>query len=237
MSGWPEPGLPAWELRESRRARRMRLRVHGDGRVEVTIPAGGDRREAAAFVAARADWIRRVHADQEAQRQTWPAAERGPWPQRLRLPAIDEQWSVTYCESPAGCREEAGGLRVGAGDEAQAHTALERWVGRRARAVLEPWLHERAAAMGVTVTGLTIRGQRTRWGSCSARGRVNLNRRLLFLEPALVDYVLVHELCHRRHLNHGPAFRRLLTHHLPDAAERERALRSPAGQVPPWLPA
>mgnify|MGYP006275155731 FL=1 len=232
-----ETALPAWELRESRRARRMRLRVREDGRVEVTVPAGGDRRQAAAFVAARRDWIRRVQADQEARRQTWPAVERGPWPTRLRLSAVGEEWAVTYREGPAGCRESGGALQVGAGDEVAAHEALERWVGRRARAALEPWLLDWAGRLGVTVTGLTIRGQRTRWGSCSARGRINLNRRLLFLEPALVEYVLVHELCHRHHLNHGPAFRRLLTCHLPDAAERERALRSPAGQVPPWLPA
>ncbi|MFP4130788.1 MAG: M48 family metallopeptidase [Thiohalospira sp.] len=230
-------GLPAWEVRESRRARRMRLRVREDGRVEVTLPAGGDHRQAAAFVRAKRDWIQRVQADQEARRQSWPAAERGPWPTRLRLAAIGEAWPVAYRDAPAGCRASGGQLQVGATGEAEAHAALERWVGRRARAVLEPWLQIRAEEMGVTVTGVTIRGQRTRWGSCSAGGRVNLNRRLLFLEPVLVEYVLVHELCHRRHLNHGPAFRRLLTRHLPDAAERERALRSPAGQVPPWLPA
>ncbi len=73
-------------------------------------------------------------------------------------------------------------------------------------------------------TALAIRDQRSRWGSCSSRGRVALNIRCIHLPEHLQDYVILHELCHLHHMNHGPDFWRLLESYLPDARQRRRAL-------------
>ncbi len=82
-----------------------------------------------------------------------------------------------------------------------------------------------SAHYGVRVTGISIRDQRTRWGSASQTGRLSFNYRLALLPPALADYVVVHELCHLIEMNHGERFWRLVAETLPDYRARRRALR------------
>jgi predicted metal-dependent hydrolase len=111
---------------------------------------------------------------------------------------------------------------------------------RRLPAAREDYLRSREAAreaiaarlaffapvLGVSPGRVSIRNQRSRWGSCSRRGNLNFSFKLLFLPPELADYVVVHELCHLREPNHSPAFWALLASVLPDCQERRRALRS-----------
>jgi len=87
-------------------------------------------------------------------------------------------------------------------------------------------LRELAHAHGLAVSAVSIRNQRTRWGSCSAKGRISLNWRLIQLPPAVCDYVLWHELTHLRHPNHSARFWRELAHVCPDYAEARKWLRS-----------
>ena len=63
-----------------------------------------------------------------------------------------------------------------------------------------------APRIGVSYNGITIRNQRTRWGSCSSKGNLNFNCLLMLVPPAVLDYVVIHELCHRREMNHSPKF-------------------------------
>ena len=81
-----------------------------------------------------------------------------------------------------------------------------------------------APRLGVRPSRLTIRGQRSRWGSCSGTGTVSLNWRLMLVPEALVDYVVVHELCHLRHMNHSPQFWEMVGGEIPDYLERRRRL-------------
>ena len=237
MNRLPPEERRDYSVRVSSRARRVRVVVHRNGRVEVVVPRGFNRRRIPGLVAERRGWIDGIRAGQAAQRQSWDAAERGPWPRQLRLPLLEECWHVTYEPGPRGrCRKDGDDtLRVRAGDAGEAHTALDRWLGERARSLFGPWLERLAKAIEVDFSGFSVRGQRTRWGSCSGRGHISLNRRLLLLPEPLVEYVLVHELCHRRHLHHGPEFHALVARHLPDAARREAELRQAGRYLPPWL--
>jgi len=82
-----------------------------------------------------------------------------------------------------------------------------------------------APAVGVKPSRIQIRQQRTRWGSCSARGTISLNAQLMLLEPELRDYVIVHELCHLAHHNHGPHFWATVERVLPDYRTRRARLK------------
>ncbi len=77
---------------------------------------------------------------------------------------------------------------------------------------------------GLTYGRVTIRAQRSRWGSCSKKGNMNFNYALLFLPPELCDAVIVHELCHLKEFNHGSAFWKLVSETIPDYAERKKKL-------------
>ena len=148
-----------------RRARRYVLRVDPDGRVRVTIPRGGSRREAEAFAERQAGWI-------ASQRSRLPQAARSS----VDRPAVLQQ------------------------------------AGRE----LAPRLMTLAAEHDLVVSRVSIRNQRSRWGSCGRDGHICLNWRLVLMPPAVRDYVLIHELMHLRRMDHSPAYWRLVEKALPD---------------------
>ena len=82
-----------------------------------------------------------------------------------------------------------------------------------------------AGLMGVTFGRITVRSQKTRWGSCSARGNLNFNCLLMLAPEAVLDYVIVHELCHRKQMNHSPQFWAAVEQILPDYADQRRWLK------------
>jgi predicted metal-dependent hydrolase len=114
-------------------------------------------------------------------------------------------------------------LLVPAGDGAR--DALERWYRRGARDVMAPKLDAAAAAVGKPYAKLTIRGQRTRWGSCSTSGAISLNWRLLLAPEPVLDYVVWHEACHLAVMDHSPRFWGLLERNLPGYRAQQRWLR------------
>jgi predicted metal-dependent hydrolase len=94
-----------------------------------------------------------------------------------------------------------------------------------------------AEERGFVVEGFSVRSQRGRWGSCSRRGAISLNMKLLFLPEDLSDHVLLHELCHTRHMDHSPAFWALMREHDRDSESKNRLLRVASKHVPAWLDA
>ena len=104
-------------------------------------------------------------------------------------------------------------------------TALERWFRRAARAEVTPRLDAAATALGAPYRSLSIRGQRTRWGSCSSTGTLSFNWRLLLAPVEVLDYVVWHEACHLAVMDHSPRFWALVEHHLPGYRAPRRWLR------------
>ena len=88
-----------------------------------------------------------------------------------------------------------------------------------------------APKVGVSWGRITIRCQKTRWGSCSARGNLNFNCLLMLAPPEVADYVVVHELCHRKHMNHGPEFWGEVAQVMPDYALHRQWLRQQGNQL------
>lgn len=228
-------GLPAYTVRESRRAKRARIDVSPAGRVEVVVPAGFPRRQVPQLLADNRAWLERALARVEQRAAEAPELH-ARLPERVRLPALAREWTVSYPGTGrAGVREAgAGELRVHAGDRRGARDALCRWLARTAKVELVPWAHAVAGELGLSVAGVSVRAQASRWGSCSSKGTLSLNRNLLFLEPAVVRYLFVHELAHTVHMDHSPDFWALVGRLEPGYRALDKKLRGAAREVPVW---
>jgi predicted metal-dependent hydrolase len=190
----------AYTIRRSTRARRVRVTVDGDGTVLVTLPKRLPERAAAEAVEELAPWIaRRRRALARAAAEVARPAGTVPY-----LGA-----DLTLLAEPGRTRVHRRGeiLLV---PEHDARPALERWYRRAARAEIGPRLDAATARAGTTYAGLTIRGQRTRWASCSSDGGMSFNWRLLLAPPEILDYVVEHEVCHLEVMDHSPRFWALL---------------------------
>ncbi len=104
-------------------------------------------------------------------------------------------------------------------------------LSRRAKALLPERVAYFAAVIGVDYGRITIRSQRTRWGSCSSKGNLNFNCLLMLMPPEIQDYVVVHELCHRKEMNHSAAFWQEVAHVIPDYKERRAWLKENGGCI------
>ena len=116
----------------------------------------------------------------------------------------------------------------------EVNEALRRWLVRLTRRSVVPWLDELSAQAGLPYGKVSIRGQRTRWASCSSKGNINLNFRLLFLSPEVVRYILNHELCHTVHLNHSRDFWNMLACMEPDYRFFNSQAKRGMELVPEW---
>ena len=201
-------------MRRHPRTRRITLRVQHD-EVIVTAPPYVSERELRAAVAARADWIAEALARSRAARP--PPLATGD-----RIPVLGG--SVVLLDSPRRrARRTSAGLEV-PGD-APLEPVVETWYRSAARVHFAARVAAWAPAIGVTPTGISIRDQRTRWGSASAGGRLSFNWRLMMARPDVAEYVTVHELVHLRHMDHSPAFWQCVALHWPDYGVQRDWLR------------
>ncbi|MFO7763793.1 MAG: SprT family zinc-dependent metalloprotease [Wenzhouxiangellaceae bacterium] len=225
-----------FRIRFHPRARRVKLKVLRDASLEVVAPPGTSERLIRRFVDANHDWVDSTRARMPIRRSDGPEA--GPFPEVLRLRALDQAAVVTWTDSTrSSFRWRENGVRIGLPrNEADiAHAVLVRALKARAVQQLQPHFHALAGRLDKTVGRVTWRNQKTRWGSCSSNGNISLNVRLLFLPPQLVDYVFAHELAHLDHPNHSARFWSALEAMLPGAREHRRAIRDADRLLPDWL--
>jgi predicted metal-dependent hydrolase len=225
----------AWNVRISRRARRMSMRVFPGGRVEVVVPPGAGVPAIERFVARHREWAER--RSQELLRLAPKAAERQP--RTIELGLLGEHWSVEYVAGRRVRAEVTGerALRVHAPSLTDRHAsqALVPWLMRLAGHELALRLVPLAVELGIDYTRMSVRRQRTRWGSCSTRGTISLNVCLMFQRPEVVRYLMVHELCHRRHMNHSRKFWALVATHEPGWKPLDVELLQGWRHVPAWV--
>jgi predicted metal-dependent hydrolase len=221
-----------WSVRESQRARRLTVRVFHTGRVEVVVPFRTSPRAVERFLERHRPWIERKRA--EARLRAGPPL---PFPPpQVELPACSEVWRIHLAGGAGRARLAAAGAGLLAltGDAGRGQ-ALRRWLMERAREVLGPLLAECARELGFTYQRVLIRRQRTRWGSCSTRGTISLNCCLLFQRPAVVRYLMIHELVHTQHMNHSRRFWHCVGHHCPQYRSLDRELLDGWRRVPDWV--
>lgn len=225
-----------WGIRESRRARRLTVRVFHSGRVEVVVPARTSQLAVERFIQRHRPWIERKRA--EARRNA-PPPEAFP-PAVIDLAGVCERWRLHAAGGKGRPRISAAtpGLLRLSGDVTNTRgvqLALRAWLLKHAAAVFAPRLEICAQDMGVTFRRIAVRRQRTRWGSCSIRGTISLNCCLLFQRPEVLRYLLVHELAHVKHMNHSARFWSLVGAHCPDCRRLDRELLDGWRRVPSWV--
>jgi len=234
---WPaDDAVGVWAVRESGRARRLSVRVFRTGKVEVVVPRRTSQRVVARFLNEHRGWIESKRAD--AQRSVVPMQ---PFPpQQIELTACGENWRVHM--GGGGTRVQArvlapGLLRItGKANDARAiRRALQRWLMLKALECLGHLLAATAQELNLSYRKVAIRRQRTRWGSCSARGTISLNCSLLFQRPQVVRYLLIHELAHTLHMNHSKRFWESVGSFCPDYRILDRELREGWRRVPSWV--
>jgi predicted metal-dependent hydrolase len=204
-----------YQVRRSDRARRIRVRVDPDRGVEVVLPRRAPEREAAAAVAELRPWIeRRVW---ELERARAAVAARGD-----TVPYLGRTLRLVAQPGRTRVHRHGDALLVPAQD---GRAALERWFRRAARSEIAPRLDRACRLAGSSYSRLTIRGQRTRWGSCSARGALSFNWRLLLAPEPVLDYVVWHEACHLEVMDHSARFWALVAERCPGYREQVRWLK------------
>ncbi|MBN8866615.1 MAG: M48 family metallopeptidase [Solirubrobacterales bacterium] len=133
-------------------------------------------------------------------------------------------------------RQGDEGLVVGGGSRAKVLAAIDRWYRREARDRIEPLVESEGDRLGLRAKKVTVRNQRTRWGSCSTSGTLSFNWRLVLGRPEALRYVVVHELIHIRHHNHSRAFWNDLAAAFPEYRAEAAWLRSNERHLLRWKP-
>jgi predicted metal-dependent hydrolase len=205
-----------YAVRRSDRARRVRVTVDPAGGVQVVLPRRAPEREAAAAIRELRPWIERRIAEFERARATVLA--RGDY-----VPYLGTALKLVAQPGRTRVRRRGSELLVPDG-EAQ-RPALESFYRRAARLEIAPRLDRACAQSGTMYSGLTIRGQRTRWASCSRSGAMSFNWRLLLAPEPVLDYVVWHEVCHLQVMDHSSRFWKLLGERCPGYREHVRWLR------------
>jgi len=223
-------------VRVSDRAQRMSIRVLVGGRVEIVVPRWMRAGAVQQFVARHRAWVERKVREFSLHRS--PTGDFVP--EHVELAACAERRIVrrsSGSQPPVLRSLDQGTLLLTGrpGSTAEIRGVFRDWLLDRARNVLVPWLERLACETGLTYRRAQIRRQRTRWGSCSPAGTISLNCCLLFQSPAVVRYLLLHELCHTRHMNHSQRFWRLVERHEPDWRRLDRALTHGWQNVPEWV--
>lgn len=221
---WSDPdaaAAPVVVFVRHRRARRYILRVLRDGTVRVTLPRWGVKREAHAFVDSSRAWIAR----QRELQQTIESQSR-VWCDDTRVMIDGRETTLTLVDSQDGVLVLCDGAKVGSMSHGgNPRQLVEAWLRDRARRELPPLLFGLAAEHGIAVPRVSIRNQRSRWGACTPSGTITLNWRLMQTPPFVREYILLHELMHRREMNHSRRFWRLVAACCPRHAEARHWLR------------
>lgn len=197
-----------YQIVTSNRAKYIRIKLSRQGNLRVTLPSYTKIKHAHDFVSSKRLWIEKnlVNITEEPIQSL---------PEKLDLLLLDEVWTIDYKQisSHSLSLKESKDFSLSLnGDTKQINDSilvvklLNQWCRRKAKNIFNQMLQEQAEIHGFHYQRLSIRSQKTRWGSCSHQKNINLNCKLLFMPEEVVKYVMIHELCHTIEMNHSSRF-------------------------------
>jgi predicted metal-dependent hydrolase len=232
VSPWPDKvgdrqvqltgGILSYKLVRARR-RTIALFVDGNG-IEARAPRHAAVAEIETFMREKERWIRRRLAAPRPRPFVWEAGTTLPW--------LGQPVTLAPRIGEISVRLSCGLLEVGLANEASLRERVLGWMREQALALFRERVVALSRLLDLTVSGVALSNAKTRWGSCSASGWIRLNWRLMLLPPHLVDYVVAHELAHRRELNHSVRFWNVVATLYPRYREARRELSARSKTLP-----
>jgi len=236
LEGVSIAGVSSCHLRRSTRAKRMRIEVRADRSLLIVIPSGTREDQWLTFVLSKRLWIERSLKKSAGQRPGRTKADTG-FPTTIDLLCMQQQYEVICnkgTQNISAIVAETLELTCKTTSERKLFLNLRKWLMRQARDEFTERLDEISRATGLEWNKLSIRGQKTRWGSCSVQGNISLNFKMLFLPSDLVNHVLLHELVHTREMNHSRRFWGLMKQFDPECDLHRAELRRAGHLLPDW---
>lgn len=236
--------LPSYTIRVSDRAKCVRLSISIESGLEVVIPANYDRHKIPEIVQKKRDWIIRNQLKLDQREAFFQSQAPHELPDRLNLQSLGEEWKVEYEQVETKLRgiiikEEQSSFRLilkgNIADIEVCKFFLKQWLMQRAEVQLSKWLRKVSNRVKLPYGNVAVRSQKTLWGSCSRDRNISLNYKLLFLEADVVEYVLLHELCHTVHMNHSDKFWNLVRKFEKNYKILDKSLNRSWQIVPAWL--
>jgi len=216
------------------RKRNITISLKPNGVARISASLSCPQADLESFLNEKRDWIKSVQQNFEELRQKHP-----PFVVRdgLEIPLLGQKYRIAIKKKGANkislrVMDRSFVLSIPSEvhelEEIQEELryALRKHFKKIASELLPRRIDHWVKLTGLTPTRISFRGQRTRWGSCSHAGSVCLNWKLICAEPEVIDYVIVHELCHLRHLNHSPRFWQLVEVYCPNWREKKKWLRT-----------
>ncbi|MCF6235378.1 MAG: M48 family metallopeptidase [Gammaproteobacteria bacterium] len=224
-----------YTIRLSARAKRLQMKVSAQGKVEVVLPKGVNAKVVEPFVKKHQQWLTETLQRLKTQQTTKSELS---FPDTIHLKAIKQSFNIAYYyinnKNDLLKRTAPETVKIFSDHNSHKKKALQQWLNMTAKETLIPWLHQTSETLNLPFNKATIRAQKTRWGSCSSRKNISINRNLLFLPKSVVQYLFIHELCHTKHLNHSKAYWAFVEKMEPNYKALDRALHHANRQVPHW---
>ncbi len=190
----------------SSRAKYIRIKLSNTGELSVTLPKRYAQKKAHYFISSKTDWI---------EKQLSRLPEKSAFdsiPPTIALELIEQSWSVELSKKTYNgvilevSAEKQLTISGQIDDIEMVKKVINKWMQKMCRPIFSSMMQEIAEEHGFYYKRLSIRSQKTRWGSCSSDKNINLNSKLLMMPEDVVRYVMIHELCHTLEMNHSPRF-------------------------------
>lgn len=229
---WP----PEYSIKTHPRARNVTLRASLQHGLEIVVPKRFNPRDIPAILTQHKTWIEKKLIAFQAQQQIIQSEN---LPEKIILHAINQTWHIVYLPSkiklqliPRPHQELV--LLGDVKNKSACKKLLIHWLKQQAKIHLTAQLNGVSQQINLPYEKITIRDQRTRWGSCTRNKSISLNYKLIFLPHELMRHIMIHELCHTIHLNHSEKFWRLVATFDQNCQQNRKKIQQSDQYIPHW---